>query len=357
MAGKGLTGASSAKRPWPAHAKPPKRAAAAPTKRELLAFSPLKPLPDFVPPQLATLVHKVPQGDAWLHEIKFDGYRGQIRVEGKDVEFLTRKGLPWGNRFKHIMSAAARLGVKEALIDGEAVVLDKDGRSDFGALQEALTAKRDKDIVYFAFDLLHLDGHDLRNLTLDMRKRLLRDLIGKDAKSHIQFSDHMTADGAKLYQHACDARLEGIVSKLRGAPYVSERGENWVKIKCVKRQEFVVGGWRPYAPMTRPIGSLLVGYFKGKEFVFAGKVGTGLNERNAKDLLKRLKPLARGEMPFASIPKAERKPATWVDPRIVVEVEFAEWTRDGQLRHPSFKGTREDKSAREVTFELPKVAA
>lgn len=322
-----------------------------------MAFSPLKPLPDFIPPQLATLVHKVPQGEAWLHEVKFDGYRGQLRIEGKDVEFLTRKGIPWGNRFNSIVAAAARLGTKAALIDGEAVVLATNGRSDFGALQRALTDKRDRDIVYFAFDLLHLDGHDLRGLALEERKRLLSQLIGKDQKSHIQYSDHMTADGLRFFEHACDAKLEGIVSKLRGAPYVSGRGDGWVKAKCTKRQELVIGGWRPYGPMTRPIGSLLVGYFKDKKFIFAGKVGTGLNERNAKDLYKRLKPLGQSKMPFAAIPRAEHKPATWVAPKIVVEVEFTEWTRDGQLRHPSFKGLREDKSSREVTIEMPKVAA
>lgn len=346
------------KRPWPAHAKPPpKRAQSGPTKREVLALSPRKFLPDFVPPQLALLVHKVPQGDAWLHEVKFDGYRGQLRIEGQDVEFLTRKGIPWGNRFKSIVKAAGRFDVKAALIDGEAVVLEKNGRSNFGALQEALTEGRDKNIVYFAFDLLHLDGRDLRSLALEERKKLLRGLIAKDERSHIQYSDHMTADGAKFFDHACDARLEGIISKLRGASYVSGRGDSWVKVKCTQRQELVVGGWRPFANMTRPIGSLLVGYFKDKKFVFAGKVGTGLNERNATDLMKRLKPLKLAAQPFASLPRTERKLATWVEPKIVIEVEFTEWTRDGQLRHPSFKGVREDKNANEVSIELPRTTA
>ena len=308
-------------------------------------------------PELATLVRQVPQGDDWLHEIKFDGYRGQLRVARGRARFLTRKGLDWTRKFKPIADAAAALPVKNAIIDGEAVVLNQKGVSDFGALQEALTEGRAKDIVYFAFDLLHLDGRDLRTIALEERKGILLDLVGDAKRSPIQYFDHMTADGAKFYEHACDARLEGIISKRRGAPYVSGRGDDWVKVKCTQRQELVVGGWRPFANMTRPIGSLLVGYFKGKEFIFGGKVGTGLNERNAQDLLKRRKPLAVEAPPFTAIPRTECKPANWVEPNVVVEVEFTEWTRDGQLRHPSFKGVREDKTANEVSIELPKTAA
>lgn len=326
-----------------------------PSRAQLLALAPKSKVPNFVPPQLATLVDKAPASDDWLHEIKLDGYRGQLRVADGRSRFLTRKGIDWSDRFGPIVAAAAALPVKDALIDGEAVVLNKAGIRSFGELQDALSEGRTRDMIYFAFDLLHLDGHDLRAVALEERKRLLLDLVGTKNRSPIQYSEHMADDGAKFFKHACGAGLEGIVSKRRGAPYRSGRGNDWLKIKCTKRQELVVGGWKPYANLTRAIGSMLVGYFKDDKFIYAGGVGTGLNEVSARDLAKRLKGLKRDAMPFQDVPRADQKGATWVEPRVVIEVEFTEWTSDGRLRHPSFKGVREDKPAHEVMIELPKV--
>lgn len=310
-------------------------------------------MPDFVPPELATLVSQPPNGADWLHEMKLDGYRLQLRIDHGAVKALTRRGLDWSQKFRPLIGAISKLKARQALIDGEAVVMKPSGHSDYNALQQALGEGRTALVFYYAFDLLYLDGHDLRAIVLEQRKAMLENLLRPLRDERVRYCEHIVGSAEPFYRRACELQLEGVVSKRRNSPYRSERSDDWRKIKCVQRQEFVIGGWRPFAPATRAIGSLLIGHFAGDAFRFAGKVGTGFNEKNAAELMRRLDPLKQPWPAFVDVPRAEIKETRWVRPEIVIEVEFTEWTKAGQIRHPSFKGVREDKAAREVRPELP----
>lgn len=307
---------------------------------------PALPLPRFRPPQLATPSERPPSGPNWLHEIKFDGYRVLAAVAGDKCKLYTRSGLDWTAKFRGLCEAMTRLPVRSALIDGEVVVIDDKGHSDFGRLQRALKTSEDP-LRFYAFDLLELDGEDLANLPLEQRKARLAALL-RQAPDSILYSDHIVGDGPKVLAECCRMGLEGLVSKRADSPYVSRRTPAWIKIKCHGREEFVIGGFRPSTKKERPFASLLLGEFEGGELHYRGRVGTGFDERNLAEIERKLRGLARKAPPFADAPDAIARKARWVEPRLVAEIAYAERTKDGYLRHPSFVGLREDKPAREV---------
>jgi bifunctional non-homologous end joining protein LigD len=249
---------------------------------------PAADLPAFIAPELAILVDRPPAGNEWLHEIKFDGYRTALRLGGGSPRMLTRSGLDWTARFKPIAGAAMALRARETYIDGGVAVLDEAGVSDFGVLQEALSEGRAEKLVYFGFDLLHLNGHNLMGLPLVDRKARLEELIGRAAPGGpIRYSEHVLGHGPDFYKQACKAGLEGILSKRAGARYHSGRNADWLKVKCTLRQEFVIGGWRA-STAGRTLGSLLVGYYRDGNLHYAGQVGTGFRQKLGRELIQKL---------------------------------------------------------------------
>ncbi len=309
-----------------------------------------------MPPSLATLRTVAPDSAGWVHEVKFDGYRIQARLDHGEVRLLTRKGLDWAAKFPNVAAAIAQLPAETALIDGEIVVEDH-GVPSFSALQAALKAGSADAFVYYTFDLLYRDGQDLRALPLGERKDELADLVGHDGRGVLRFSEHFTDSGARMLDHACAMGLEGIVSKKLNEPYRSGRSEAFVKVKCSNAQELVVGGYAPSNAMPNAIGALVVGVYDGGELHYAGRVGTGYSQAVARDLWKRLHPLEIAKPPFDDIPRAERRAARWVKPTMVIEANLGGWTSDGLVRHAAFKGVREDKPARDVVREVPDMAS
>jgi bifunctional non-homologous end joining protein LigD len=297
----------------------------------------------------------VPEGPEWLHEIKFDGYRFITVVQDGTARLFTRKGLDWSDRFPGVASACSALPVQQAVLDGEVVALLPDGRSSFQALQQAMGGGGHP-IVYFVFDLLVLNGDDLRDRPLLDRKQrlaaLLRGRRGPRARA-VRFSTHVVGEGDEVLRQACRKGLEGIVSKQKDAPYASTRTRSWFKIKCLNRQEFVVVGFTEPQGRRMGIGALLLGVYDRAELRYAGKVGTGMGDVLLRDLRQRLDRITRETPAFTGKVSRGLKGITWVEPKLVVEVAFTEWTDDGRLRHPSFIGLREDKPAREVKREMP----
>lgn len=317
------------------------------------------PLPDFVPPSLATLRSTAPEDAGWVHEIKFDGYRIQARLDDGEAQLLTRKGLDWTSKFPNVAAAVAKLLPRTALIDGEVVVENEDGASSFSALQAALKAGERDRFIYYVFDLLHLDGRDLIELPLIERKAELARLVGKGRRGPIVYSEHFEDSGAVVLRHACQMSLEGIVSKRKDAPYRSGRSDSFLKIKCANSQEFVVGGYSPSTVLPRALGALVAGYYDRDKLIYAGRIGTGYTRAVAHELWKRLHPLEVETPPFDAIPpeEARRRDVRWVEPKTVIEAQFRGWTADALVRQAAFKGVREDKPPREVVRELPQATA
>lgn len=304
-------------------------------------------LPPFQPVQLAALSDTVPAGDRWLHEMKYDGYRTVIAVGGGTAKAYTRSGLDWSDRFAGLTEAASRMIEGSALIDGEAVVLDRDGRTDFQSLQTALRSCPSS-VVYYAFDLLHHDGQDLTELPLLERKARLRAVI-PEGSSQILYSDHVRGGGEALLEAFCARGLEGVVSKLADARYVGSRAGGWVKTKCIQRQEFVVAGWTP-STKARGFRSLILAVNSDEGLRYVGKVGTGFDRREIDRLLTLMAPL-ESDQPTVKAPRAAVRGAHWLRPRLVAEIAFTETTSEGVLRHPSYLGLREDKGAGAVVME------
>ena len=308
-------------------------------------------------PQLATLVAEAPGGDHWLHEIKYDGYRIGCSVRRGRAQLISRNGNDWSERFIAVTEAAAALPVTSALLDGEVAVLLPDGRTSFQALQNALSASRDRRLVYFAFDLHELDGEDLRRLPLEERKQALRELLGgkrRGEKGLIRYSDHVVGSGPRFFGEACRAGLEGIIAKRRSEPHRAGRTTGWLKVKCMARQELVIGGFSEPEGSRAGLGALLLGAYEGGKLTYAGKVGTGFTQAAAIALRKRLDRLEQRECPFDPRPEARMiKRVHWVEPKLVAEVAFTEWTDDGRIRHSSFQGLREDRAPSEVRRERP----
>ncbi|NTE37636.1 non-homologous end-joining DNA ligase [Agrobacterium tumefaciens] len=310
---------------------------------------PLDPMPARVEPCLALLKAKPPKGDDWLFEIKWDGYRIAVHIELGRVRILTRGGHDWTHRFPTIAAAAEKLSVATAILDGEAVVMDAEGRSDFGLLQKSLGGRSGKataaDAIFMAFDLLYFDGHDLRGVELSSRQKLLEDLLTTRPPG-IMLSETIEADGDALLASACGLRLEGIIAKHRDSSYRSGRLGDWLKIKCIQSDSFFIVGYEPSSSAPGGIGSLLLAAYNGDDIVYVGSVGTGFKEAQANKLRAVLDRLKRKRPPVEYA--GARKNVAWVQPTIIVEIEYRAWTHEGKLRHASFKGVRDVQDNAEV---------
>jgi bifunctional non-homologous end joining protein LigD len=301
---------------------------------------PFDPMPDRIEPCLALLRKVPPEGPDWAFEVKWDGYRLAIHIEPKGVRIITGGGHDWTHRFPVIADSARKLGVGTAILDGEAVVLDEQRRSDFGALQRSLGGRGSKrtstESVFFAFDLLYFDGHDLTGTELSVRRHLLEDFLD-GATGAIQLSDEIHGDGAVLLEHACAMGLEGIIAKHRNQPYRSGRTGDWLKIKCVESESFMIVDYEQSTAARGGIGSLLLAARQGHGWVYVGSVGTGFNTKDAEYLRSALDKL-RTKRPAAPL---KGKNLIFTQPTLIAEIEFRGWTHDGSLRHASYKGLRE----------------
>jgi bifunctional non-homologous end joining protein LigD len=317
--------------------------------------APKEKLPDFIAPELAMSSDTPPSGGGWVHELKLDGYRMQARKDGERVQMLTRTGLDWTHRMKTIASQVQALPVDSAVLDGEVVVLAENGTTSFADLQAAFQEGEKKPLTYFVFDLLHLNGHNLRGLPLVERKEVLASVL-EGAGEYVRLSEHLEASGVTIFQKACELDVEGIVSKRAASKYGSGRSGDWLKVKCVHEQEFVIGGFTLPSNGSHGVGALLLGYYEGKRLVYAGRTGTGFTQKTHRVLRNQLEELRQKENPFDDPPAEARRGANWVRPELVAQVRFATWTADRLLRQASFKGLREDKPAKEVRGEEEKVA-
>ncbi len=355
--------ARTAKRASSSHktaSKKPKRSQKSPAKpaasSNLPAGARRSTMPAKIEMQLATLSRQPPVGEQWLHEIKFDGYRIVCRLDRGRARLITRGDQDWTDRMPAVAAAVEQLGAKQAILDGEVVALLPSGISSFQALQNAFRGDRSEPIVYYVFDLLYLDGYDLRGAPLAERKARLAELLEQNtSRGPLRYADHVESEGERFFAESCRMGLEGIISKRRDRAYVAGRGFDWLKTKCVRRDEFVIGGFTEPAGGRHGLGALLVGYYdQPQRFVYAGRVGTGFSDRLLTDLRKRLDHLEQPRSPFADFPPRSTPRGThWVKPELVGQIEFSNWTDDGRLRHPSFQGLREDKPAGEITRDEP----
>jgi bifunctional non-homologous end joining protein LigD len=308
-------------------------------------------MPVFSPPALATLVDHLPEGPNWLFEVKFDGYRAVTAAAGDQARIYTRSGNDWTDRYPGIARAIAALDLDGALLDGEVVVIDKEGRSDFGALQQALSSGGNG-LNYFVFDLLELSGKNLRDEPLSARKaRLCKLLAGLPRSSSVAYTDHVSGDGREMYQTLCAKGFEGVIAKRADARYRPGRGHAWLKIKCAHEQEFVIVGWSP-SEADRPFASILLAQRDGGQLRYAGRAGSGFSENDLTTLAKHFKALARRGPPFDdALPPMITRGVHWLKPELVAEIAFSEFTGGGIVRHARFIGLRQDKAAGTVERE------
>ncbi|MBV9583915.1 MAG: DNA ligase D [Alphaproteobacteria bacterium] len=335
----------------PAKTKPAKKPAFEPP-----AGARKRAMPDFITPQLATLMDEAPEGDQWLHEIKYDGYRILAHLERGKARLLTRNALDWTGKFPALARTMAALPVETAIIDGELVALAADGTTSFADLQDRIATGHTDDLVYFAFDLLYRDGYDLTGAVLDDRKVALAEIVPHDGTGMIRYSDHQHGRGAEFYRQACQYDLEGTIAKRADKAYRPGRGTDWQKIKCLNRDEFVIVGFTDPEGTRHGFGALLLGYYDPDgQLRYAGKVGTGFNSKKLSELKPRLDEIEQSK-PSVTLPKGvSKKGVHWTKPRLVGEVQYGVWTADKILRHPSFQGLREDKSPEEVVYDPEKL--
>ena len=309
-----------------------------------------KKLPDFIPPMLATLVDKPFDNEDWLFEIKYDGFRALAFIETKRVQLYSRTQHSWNLHFPLIVDELKKISV-DVILDGEIVVLDEKGRSCFQLIQNY--QRNQGNLCYFVFDLLFFDGQDLRNQPLIERKTILQKLLNDMTLSHVRFSDHLLCKGKDFFTEALKNQLEGIIGKKLISTYQSKRSSEWVKIKGVLRQEVVIGGFTAPRGSREKLGALLVGIYQKKEFVYVGHVGGGFNKDFLNTVYQQLQPLIQSKCPFKKEPHANEK-VTWVNPKLICEVSFSEWTKDNLMRQPIFQGIREDKQPKTIVKEVPK---
>lgn len=320
-------------------------------KKKIKIDLPARSFPNIIHPQLATLVDEPPEGDHWLHEIKFDGYRLLIFKKGKKVTVYTRHHHDWTNKFKEIAAAISQLPVTNLILDGEVVVLDKDGHSNFQLLQNSIKENK-AEFIYTVFDLLYYDRYNLMNLRLIERKTILQKLLSGQKNKVLHYSDHVKGSGKTIFKKSCKLGLEGIISKKADSTYNQKRDKSWLKVKCIQRQEFVIAGFLK-SERRKYFKSLMLGTFnKQNELIYHGNVGTGFTEASLKMIHTLISKQITDKMPFKEKPAGSHD-ATWLKPVIIGEVEFTEWTDAGTLRHPSFKGIRSDKPAKEIKKEIP----
>ncbi len=319
------------------------------------------PWPSSLLPQLATLVTRLPEAGHWLSEIKFDGYRLLAWIRDGRVTLTTRRGQDWTDKFQPIARELSRLPISNAILDGEVVVMNPDGTTNFQKLQNILRLEDEGSLLFHVFDLPYYEGHDLSDVPLIERKNMLRDLVStyRERLTSVRYTEHLEESGERVLRAACVYAVEGIIAKRADSPYLQKRTKYWLKKKCINRQEFVVGGFTAPKGTRSLFGSLVLGYYDASHrLIYCGNVGTGFNERSIKEVYEQLKELEQPESPFSGpIEDARNRPVRWVAPQLVAEVEFSDWTEAGHLRHPSFVGIREDKRAEEIRREEPSGAA
>ncbi|MBP2159566.1 MULTISPECIES: non-homologous end-joining DNA ligase [Asticcacaulis] len=302
--------------------------------------------PGFESLELATLADAVPQGPEWVHEVKFDGYRTLAVIDAGKVTMYSRSGLDWTRKYRALAKLLQDLDVESAVIDGEIVALNEHGASSFSKLKDELGAERSQNLQYYVFDLLHLNGQDLKKQTLLERKGQLERLVkGRDLNDRIIYSEHF-AENPDFLPHLCSLEMEGLISKRIDSTYTGKRSKAWLKVKCHKRQEFLIVGYTD-SKAGRDFRSLLLGYYDQGQLKFAGKVGTGFNQDSQAEIMAKIEGLSVIPKPFKKLPPDVGR-GTWIEPKLVCEIEFTEWTPEGRLRHPSFQGLREDKKPESV---------
>jgi bifunctional non-homologous end joining protein LigD len=311
-------------------------------------------LPATLQPQLATLVDGPPNDSSeWVYEIKLDGYRMLSRIEGGEVRLFTRNGNDWSPKLPNLVKAMSSMRLKSGWFDGEIVVLDEKGLPDFQALQNAFDSARTQNIIYYLFDVPFYDGFDLRRVPLTKRRELLSTVLESSSSQHIRFSEVFDVPAADIITSACRLGLEGVIGKRKTSPYVSRRSPDWIKLKCMQRQEFIIGGYTDPKGSRAGVGSLLLGFYdKDKKLRYAGNVGTGFSEKTLRNLKTELDSLIVDHCPFVDTSGIDKK-SHWVSPELVAEVSFGEWTRDGHIRHSVFRGLRTDKKPDTIVREKP----